>query len=125
MEPETATSCFQARLPLEGWGQAPPTHTHIQNLPPTVCPAYKMCTDKEGAEIEGVAHRYPAQLEIHTMRERGTLIFLTTEVSQELLRSPYLATRASKRTRTDTEAEQEAGFVPDLAGLLCDFPGLS
>ena len=43
VEPETATSYSQARLPIEGWGYQP----SYTNLPSTICPAYKMCRNKD------------------------------------------------------------------------------
>lgn len=41
-----------------------------QNLQPTNCLPYKMCRGNSGAELVGVANRWPVQLEDHTMRVR-------------------------------------------------------
>jgi hypothetical protein len=47
MEPEQGISHNQARLPVEGLGYQPSHKTfHL------VCPAYKMCWGKDGAETE-------------------------------------------------------------------------
>ena len=40
---------------------------HPQNLQPKICPAYKICRDKDGAEIEGTANQCLAQLETYPM----------------------------------------------------------
>jgi hypothetical protein len=39
-------SCNKARIPME---------RHPQDLQPTICHAYKMGRDKDGAEVEGMA----------------------------------------------------------------------
>ena len=52
MEYEMVTSSIQARLAMEEWGyQASPKNPRC-----TFFPAYKMCRDKQGAEIEEVTN---------------------------------------------------------------------
>jgi hypothetical protein len=48
MEPEVATP-YLGRIPSRSIRRA----THPQNLQPKICFPYKMCRDKDGAEIEG------------------------------------------------------------------------
>ena len=50
--PEVATSCSQTGLPVERG-----TPTHPQNLWSRICPAYRICRDKDGAGTEGTANQ--------------------------------------------------------------------
>ena len=65
-----ATYYSQAGLPVEG------TSTYLRNLHPKICPAYKMCRDKDGAETEGMVNQCLAQLETHPMLENQSLTLL-------------------------------------------------
>lgn len=58
VKPETAISCNQARLPNGVIG----TPSQPQNLPPTMCPVYKMCVGKVGTEIKRLANWFSLQL---------------------------------------------------------------
>jgi hypothetical protein len=51
MKPEVATSYIQIELLVEG-GQHQPIH-----IWPQISPTYKMCRNKDGAEIEGMANQ--------------------------------------------------------------------
>jgi len=49
----------------------PPT-----NLQPQICPSYKMCRNKDRAEIEEMANQWLTQPETHPMGERQPLTWL-------------------------------------------------
>ena len=53
------------------------TPTHPQTFWPKICPTYKICRDKDGAEIEGTANHWLAQLETHPMDKHQSLKLLT------------------------------------------------
>jgi hypothetical protein len=52
------------------------TASYPQNLWPKMCPAYKMCRNKDGAEIEGMANQWLTQIEIHPIGKKQSLILL-------------------------------------------------
>jgi hypothetical protein len=49
------------------------TSNHPQNLRPKICPAYKMCRDKDEAESEGIVDQWLAPLKAHPIGERQPL----------------------------------------------------
>lgn len=66
MEPEPAISCNQARFPVEEFS--------YKSFSFTLCPAYKMCRDKSGAEIgEGQPMTGPAWDPCHEREPSLTL----------------------------------------------------
>jgi hypothetical protein len=52
MEPVEATSSIKVGLPVEGRGPKPLTKHSTK-----ICPAYKKCRDKDGAEIERMVNQ--------------------------------------------------------------------
>ena len=67
MEPEVVTFGSQARLLVI----KPPNDP--ENLPPKMCPAYKMFKDKDRAETDGMANQCLAQIETYAMRKSQSL----------------------------------------------------
>jgi hypothetical protein len=65
METDWAISYSQGELPVEGGN----TSTYPQNLPPKICPAYKMHREKDGAKTEGMVNQCLAQRETHPIGE--------------------------------------------------------
>jgi hypothetical protein len=60
------------RLGISNGGKS----THPQNLQIKICPAYKMCGDKDGAETGGVVNQCLYQLETHPVGESPPLTLL-------------------------------------------------
>ena len=67
-EPELVILCKEARPQGENCDTNPATKT-LTNIFFACLPAYKMCRDKDGAEIEGMANQSLAKLETHFMGE--------------------------------------------------------
>lgn len=72
-EPKVVASFSQAALPVDRAGKS----TYPPNLP-QISPAYKICMDKGGAKVEGIANERLAQLKTHPMEESQPLTLLMT-----------------------------------------------
>lgn len=50
--------------------------SHLQNFRPKMCPAYKMCRDKDRAEVQGIANQLLPQNKIQPINKKQSMTLL-------------------------------------------------